>query len=277
MRHRPRPAWTRGTRPPGADQREVRRQQRLEPDLLQAEEEARSQPPGDVGPAQTARSSRSSTGLSSRPRRQSSPSARSRLTDEEMLARCGRCCRTHGCLSGLIIDETEDAVEQRLPAIASAACCAPTAGRLHAGARLPLRRDQPVAAATASRDRGRNRRRHRGGRGHGRSGPGDRPARRSTASSRLSIVIARCQQTAGRRPALADPLRHRAPPRHHRRGAHGRRNRAAARLLPASRGSTWRHQVRLAEDNGLSLDAYRFDTLDALFELAARVQLSEVA
>ncbi len=35
--------------------------------------------------------------------------------------------------------------------------------------------------------------------------------------------------------------------------------------------------VRLAEDNGISLDAYRFETLDVLFELAARATLREVA
>ncbi|WP_050991068.1 recombinase family protein [Bradyrhizobium genomosp. I (2014)] len=36
-------------------------------------------------------------------------------------------------------------------------------------------------------------------------------------------------------------------------------------------------QVALAEHNGLALDAYRFDTLDMLFELAARSQLMEVS
>ena len=36
-------------------------------------------------------------------------------------------------------------------------------------------------------------------------------------------------------------------------------------------------RLRLAEDNGISLDAYRFETLDALFGLAARVELLEVA
>jgi len=35
--------------------------------------------------------------------------------------------------------------------------------------------------------------------------------------------------------------------------------------------------VRLAEDNGLSLDAYRFESLEPLFDLAARVDLLEVA
>ena len=36
-------------------------------------------------------------------------------------------------------------------------------------------------------------------------------------------------------------------------------------------------RIRLAEDNGLSLDAYRFETLDVLFGMAARVKLQEVA
>ncbi len=36
-------------------------------------------------------------------------------------------------------------------------------------------------------------------------------------------------------------------------------------------------RLRLAEDNGVSLDAYRFETLDALFGMAARVRLQEVA
>ena len=36
-------------------------------------------------------------------------------------------------------------------------------------------------------------------------------------------------------------------------------------------------KVRLAEDNGISLDAYRFETLDAFFALAARATLQEVA
>lgn len=36
-------------------------------------------------------------------------------------------------------------------------------------------------------------------------------------------------------------------------------------------------RIALAENNGMALDAYRFDTLDMLFELAARSQLMEVA
>jgi hypothetical protein len=35
--------------------------------------------------------------------------------------------------------------------------------------------------------------------------------------------------------------------------------------------------VRLAEENGLSLDAYRFDTLDPLYHLAERIRIPEAA
>lgn len=46
-------------------------------------------------------------------------------------------------------------------------------------------------------------------------------------------------------------------------------------LLPRFEMET--NQVALAEYNGLALDAYRFDSLDMLFELAARSQLMEVS
>ena len=36
-------------------------------------------------------------------------------------------------------------------------------------------------------------------------------------------------------------------------------------------------RLRLAEDNGLGLDAYRFETLDVLYELAARSRIAEAA
>jgi hypothetical protein len=36
-------------------------------------------------------------------------------------------------------------------------------------------------------------------------------------------------------------------------------------------------RLRLAEDNGVSLDSYRFETLDAFYGLTARTNLLEVA
>jgi hypothetical protein len=35
--------------------------------------------------------------------------------------------------------------------------------------------------------------------------------------------------------------------------------------------------LRLAENNGISLDSYRFETLEPLFAMVARVELLEVA
>jgi hypothetical protein len=35
--------------------------------------------------------------------------------------------------------------------------------------------------------------------------------------------------------------------------------------------------IRLAEHNGVSLDSYRFDNLDALFGMTARTKVMEVA
>ena len=51
-------------------------------------------------------------------------------------------------------------------------------------------------------------------------------------------------------------------------------NRERARLLPAARARhlAWR-KLRLREENGFSLDAFRFDTLDPFFYLAARTPL----
>ena len=46
-------------------------------------------------------------------------------------------------------------------------------------------------------------------------------------------------------------------------------------LLPLLDMSTAR--LRLAEDNGISLDAYRFESLDYFFGMAARTRLQEVA
>ena len=36
-------------------------------------------------------------------------------------------------------------------------------------------------------------------------------------------------------------------------------------------------RIRLTEDNGLTLDGFRFDTLDFFFAMAERARISEVA
>jgi len=39
---------------------------------------------------------------------------------------------------------------------------------------------------------------------------------------------------------------------------------------------TWEH-LRIAEENGVYLDAYRFETLDYFFGLAERIKIKETA
>jgi len=46
-------------------------------------------------------------------------------------------------------------------------------------------------------------------------------------------------------------------------------------LLPLYDMTTDR--IRLAEENGLMLDAYRFDTLEFFYAMAERVTISEIA
>jgi hypothetical protein len=92
-----------------------------------------------------------------------------------------------------------------------------------------------------------------------------------------SIVLARCQETeaGGRRwhvrmdtgiaPDITVAVRM----------APGNREALDYYLLPRLDMNLPR--LRLRENNGISLDAYRFDSLDALFDLAARTHILEVA
>ena len=93
----------------------------------------------------------------------------------------------------------------------------------------------------------------------------------------LSIVIARCKQTpagalrwrlrfdTGLNPDITVAVRMDA----------GNREPLDFYLFPRIDRAS--EQVRLAEENGLSLDAYRFDTLDLLCDLAAPVRVREAA
>ncbi len=92
-----------------------------------------------------------------------------------------------------------------------------------------------------------------------------------------SVVLARCQETAsgGRRwhvrfdtgiaPDITVAVRM----------APGNSEALDYYLLPRLDMNLPR--LRLRESNGISLDAYRFDRLDALFDLAARTHILEVA
>ena len=92
-----------------------------------------------------------------------------------------------------------------------------------------------------------------------------------------SITIVRCRETAagslrwnvrfdtGLRPDITIALRM------------DRSNKAPLDYYLLPRIDMTLPRIRLAENNGLSFDAYRFDSLEALFELAARAKLLEVA
>jgi hypothetical protein len=93
----------------------------------------------------------------------------------------------------------------------------------------------------------------------------------------LSLVVVRCRQTeagslrwhihldTGLLPDLTVAVRMEA----------GNKQALDFYLLPQHDMTLPR--LRLAQDNGVSLDSYRYDTLDALYELTGRIHLLEVA
>lgn len=93
----------------------------------------------------------------------------------------------------------------------------------------------------------------------------------------LSVVIARCKETptgalrwrlrfdTGLNPDITIAVRMDA------------RNRRPLDFYVFPRIDVASAQIRLAEENGLSLDAYRFETIDILYELAAPVRIREAA
>ena len=105
--HGPGPALDARHGPPGSDQREVHRQQRLQPHLLQAEEEAGRQSARHVGAARRCLRADRRARTFSKPRRIIQERSR-RFTDQELLERLRRSLLQKGWLSGLIIDEIDD-------------------------------------------------------------------------------------------------------------------------------------------------------------------------
>lgn len=93
----------------------------------------------------------------------------------------------------------------------------------------------------------------------------------------LSVVIARCQETpagawrwrlrfdTGLNPDITVAIRM------------GARNRHPLDFYLFPKIDRASAAIRLAEENGLSLDAYRFETLDILYELAAPARIREAA
>ena len=77
--------------------------------------------------------------------------------------------------------------------------------------------------------------------------------------------------------ALADPLRRQPLSRHHRRGAHGGRQPDVLDYYLLPQIDLGPARLRLADDNGLGLDCFRFASLDYFFGMAERAPSLPVA
>jgi DNA invertase Pin-like site-specific DNA recombinase len=199
-----------------------------------------------------------------------------RLTDEDMLGTLRSLFETHGRLSGLIIDETEgpssSAYRHRFGSLLRAYRIVGYMPRrdyryieinrslrqLHPEMMEAIVTDLEAVGATVHRDP-------------------ETDLLEINGEFSLSVVIARCKQTpagalrwrlrfdTGLNPDITVAVRMDA----------GNGEPLDFYLFPRIDRAS--EQVRLAEENGLSLDAYRFDTLDLLCDLAAPVRVREAA
>jgi DNA invertase Pin-like site-specific DNA recombinase len=200
-----------------------------------------------------------------------------KLTNEEMLEALQLLLQERGYLSGLIIDETE-----RLPSSSA-----------YQGRFGSLLRAYELVGFTPDRDYGyieinrALRRMHpkivkdviAGIENAGGSVVQDPPTDLLTINGEFtaSIVVVRCQTTAagslrwqirfdaGLWPDITVAIRMDQP------------NREPLDYYLLPRIDMTAPRLRLAQDNGVSLDAYRFDTLEAFFGLTARAEIMEVA
>lgn len=200
-----------------------------------------------------------------------------RLSNEEMLTGLQRLLKQHGYLSGFIIDESEglpssSAYRTRFGSLVRAYQLigfTPDRDYQYVEINRALREFHPsvVASTIIEIDRiGGQVSRHP-----------DTDLLTVNGEFTVSIVIARCRETVtgslrwhirfdtGLWPDITVAVRmdeaNQAPLDYY--------------LLP--RIDMTLPRLRLAEHNGVSLDAYRFETLEPLFELAARISLLEVA
>lgn len=198
-------------------------------------------------------------------------------SDEEMLDRLAALLRAHGRISGILIDEADDtpptsAYVRRFGSLRRAyELVGYTPGRdyVYVEVNRALRRLHPeVVAEVVARIEG-----------IGGSVAVDPRTNllRVNDEFTVSVAVSRCERTpagslrwlirldAGLRPDITVAVRMDAENR-------GVRD---YYLLPAlgSAGSS----VRLREDNGVFLDAFRFDALDQLFRMAARVDVRSAA
>ena len=199
-----------------------------------------------------------------------------RLTDEDMLGSLRSLLEVHGRLSGVIIDETEgpssSAYRHRFGSLLRAYSLVGYLPRrdyryieinrslrqLHPEMMEAIVTDLEAVGAAVHRDP-------------------ETDLLEVNGEFSLSVVIARCKQTpagalrwrlrfdTGLNPDITVAVR--MDP--------GNREPLDFYLFPRLDRAS--EQVRLAEENGLSLDAYRFDTLDLLYDIATPVRVKEVA
>ena len=200
-----------------------------------------------------------------------------RLSDEELLDYLRRLLQDHGYLSGLIIDEADMApssgtYQSRFGSLLRAyelVGFSPNRDYRYLGINRDLRRMHPeiVAQVIAGIE-------NVGG--HVRRDP-DTDLLTVNDEFTTSIVVVRCRKTP------AGSLRW-----HIRLDTGLLADLTVAVRLDAANRSAFDYyllprldmslpRLRMAENNGVSLDRYRCDTLDCFYELAARTRLSEVA
>lgn len=200
-----------------------------------------------------------------------------RLSDDEMLEVLRRILAQRGYLSGLIIDEVEDAPSSSayrhrfgsLPRAYQLVGFAPDRDYRYIEVNRALRAMHPEVVAAVIR----------GIQEAGGEAVQDPATDLLTINGEFtaSVVLARCQETAsgtlrwqvrldlGLGPDITIAVRMAA----------GNREALDYYLLPRLDMSL--PHLRLREDNGITLDAYRFDGLEALFDLAARTPIPEAA
>jgi DNA invertase Pin-like site-specific DNA recombinase len=199
-----------------------------------------------------------------------------RLTDEEMLISLRSLFQIRGLLSGLIIDEADDlpsssAYRSRFGGLLRAYALvgyAPERDYRYIEINKALRRLHPTIVEeiqTNLATRGNVQRNS------------DNDLLLVNNEFSLSVVIVRCRETragrsrwrirldAGLKPDITAAVRM----------APGNQRPLDFYLFPHVDFAS--AIIRLAEDNELSLDAYQFETLDPLYELAARTPITEVA
>jgi len=193
-----------------------------------------------------------------------------RLSDDEMLEVLRRILAHHGHQSGLIIDEVEDAPSSSayrhrfgsLPRAYQLVGFAPDRDYRYIEVNRALRATYPEVVAAAID----------GIRRAGGEVEQDPATNLLTVNGEFtaSIVLARCQETPSR--ALRWHVRLDL--------GLGPDITVAVRMAPGNQEALDYYllpRLRLREHNGITLDAYRFDDLEALFDLAARTQILEVA